>query len=368
MSQSSSHIVLACVLKVMRPLARLLLKNGVTYTAFAQALKPVFLQAAQDELNRLGRPTTDSAASLLSGVHRRDVRNLTRLAPAVDQAAAREPLSLVTQVVARWLSEPALLYADGKARTLERGAAADGFDQLVTKVSSDVRPRAVLDELLRLGAVEETLEGIRMLDRVFTPRQGQEEMARLFADNLHDHLAAAGKNLQGEANFLEQSIFVDQLTAESAARLGKVSNPAMRFRYRLVSMAGLPELRKRGSRQPSKPARMQTRWASTTRRPVAAARRTSGQDRSLPARRRQDAFLPSMGQRTWCSPSRMKGNTHPWRGTWGSPFGMLRPVRAERLCGSTRWRAVNVVGPRAERHTQPFARLNRTEARRLQGR
>ena len=44
MSQSSSHIVLACVLKVMRPLARLLLKNGVTYPALAQALKPVFLK------------------------------------------------------------------------------------------------------------------------------------------------------------------------------------------------------------------------------------------------------------------------------------------------------------------------------------
>ena len=26
-----------------------------------------------------------------------------------------------------------------------------------------------------------------------------------------------------------------------------------------------------------------------------------------------------------------KGNTHPWRGTWGSPFGMLRPKTAERL-------------------------------------
>ena len=34
----------------------------------------------------------------------------------------------------------------------------------------------------------------------------------------------------------------------------------------------------------------------------------------------------------------------------------------------TRWCAVDIVSPRAERHTQPFARLNRTEARRLQGR
>ena len=34
----------------------------------------------------------------------------------------------------------------------------------------------------------------------------------------------------------------------------------------------------------------------------------------------------------------------------------------------TLWCAVDVVSRRAERHTQPFARLNRTEARRLQGR
>jgi len=234
MSQSSSHIVLACLLRVMRPLVRLLLKNGVTYTAFAQALKPVFLQAAQDELNSLGRPTTDSAVSLLSGVHRRDVRNLTRLAPAADLAAAQEPLSLVTQVMARWLSEPALLEADGKPRILQRGTAEDGFDQLVARVSSDVRPRAVLDELLRLGAVEETPEGVHMLARVFTPRQGLDEMARLFADNPHDHLAAAGKNLQGEANFLEQSIFVDQLTADSAVRLSRVSNQAWRDAFKTV--------------------------------------------------------------------------------------------------------------------------------------
>lgn len=234
MSQSSSHIVLACVLRVMRPLARLLLKNGVTYTAFAQALKPVFLQAAHDELNSLGRPTTDSAVSLLSGVHRRDVRNLTRLAPEEDQTAAREPLSLVSQVVARWLSEPALLDAEGKPRTLERGTAADGFDQLVARVSSDVRPRAVLDELLRLGVAGETESGVCLLAKGLAPRQGMEEMSSLVSDNLHDHAAAAGANLQGGANFLEQAIFVDQLTADSAQHLHKVSAQAWRDAFKRV--------------------------------------------------------------------------------------------------------------------------------------
>jgi len=41
----------------------------------------------------------------------------------------------------------------------------------------------------------------------------------LFAGNLADHAAAASANLQGEANFLEQAMYVDRVTAESAQRL-----------------------------------------------------------------------------------------------------------------------------------------------------
>jgi hypothetical protein len=78
---SRSAIVLESVLQLLRPAVRLMLRHGVTAPAFATALKRVFLQAAQDELRAHGKALTDSAVSLLSGVHRRDVRNLTRLAP-----------------------------------------------------------------------------------------------------------------------------------------------------------------------------------------------------------------------------------------------------------------------------------------------
>ncbi|MBT9501418.1 MAG: hypothetical protein IV092_09245 [Burkholderiaceae bacterium] len=232
MSQSSSHIVLACVLTVVRPLARLLLRNGVTYTAFSQALKPVFLQAAHDELNSLGRPTTDSAVSLLSGVHRRDVRNLTRLAPE-EVGTVQEPASLVSQVVARWLHSAAFSIGPGKAKVLPRSGEGS-FDQLVTEVSRDVRPRAVLDELQRLGVAAEEAEGVRMLTAGFIPRKGLQEMASLFADNLHDHLAAASLNLQGETDFLEQALFVDEITEISASQLQKVSVLAWKQAFKSV--------------------------------------------------------------------------------------------------------------------------------------
>ena len=70
------------------------------------------------------------------------------------------------------------------------------------------------------------------------------------------------------------------------------------------------------------------RWVSVSTTPAqSACAGTVGRTRNHPAAQRLGATLSSQGLRTWCSPSGMKGNTHPWRGTWGSPFGMLRRGR-----------------------------------------
>ncbi len=242
---SRSALVLEASLVLLKPLVGLLLRHGVAYPAFALALKKVFLQAAQDDLRAQGAALTDSAVSLRSGIHRRDVREITRPgdvreitrpvgdAPFATQALDK-PMNLVTQVVARWLSEPLFLDADGNPQLLARAQPDTGFDALVASVSSDVRPRAVLDELVRLGLAQESADGVQLLQMGFAPRQGFAEMTQLYRANLHDHIAAASQNIDGDANFLEQSIFVDQLTAQSAHRLHVVSAKAWRQAFKTV--------------------------------------------------------------------------------------------------------------------------------------
>jgi len=112
----------------MAPLARLLVANGVTYTMFARALKPVFLQAAERELQSEGKRITDSALSLLSGVHRKDVRTLT-----ADAQPAKRTVTIASQVTMAWTSQPEYLDADGHPRPLPMRAAdadAPSFERL----------------------------------------------------------------------------------------------------------------------------------------------------------------------------------------------------------------------------------------------
>jgi hypothetical protein len=206
---------LDAVLRVLRPVVGLLVRHGVTYPALAVALKRLFLDAAQQELQRAGKPVTDSALTLLSGVHRRDVRSLTR-GPAAASAADASPsaaMGLSAEVVGRWLTD-----ARYAGRRLPRSGPGS-FDELVAGTSQDVRPRAVLDELLRLGVVHEGEAGIGLDAAGFAPRQDFADMSALFAANLHDHAAAAVANLAGEATHLEQAVFVDEIGAASAERL-----------------------------------------------------------------------------------------------------------------------------------------------------
>ncbi|MBP6406117.1 MAG: DUF6502 family protein [Proteobacteria bacterium] len=230
---SRSTTVLAAVLRLLRPVVRLLLRHGVAYPAFAAALKQVFLDAARDELRHTGQKQTDSAVSLLSGVHRRDVRTLGHGAPA-EAPPDEEPLSLASQVVARWLGDVAYLDDEGSPRELPRYGDAPSFDALVSEVSRDIRPRAVLAELERLGMAEHVDRRVRLLAPGFVPRQGFAEMVALLRDNTHDHLAAATLNLDGQHNYLEQSVFVDELTAESAAHLHAAAAKAWRQAFRTV--------------------------------------------------------------------------------------------------------------------------------------
>lgn len=209
---------------VLAPLVKLLLASGLDYTRLAAELKPLFIEQARLELLRRGQADTNSAISLLSGVHRKDVREWRK-----NRLGARGAKSVSTssQVFARWLQDP--LYRDRRKRPkpLPRSGAAPSFDTLARSVTQDVHPYTVLTELIRLGLVrieERKREEYVVPNRdAFVPPAGSRELLDLFADNLSDHANAAVVNLLGSESRLEQSVFAEGITRESALRLGELA-------------------------------------------------------------------------------------------------------------------------------------------------
>lgn len=225
MHESRSDIALREALRIMQPIAHLLVANGVTYPQFVRALKTTFLRAAHAELHSSDTPVTDSALSLLSGVHRKDVRVMrTSDGPPPSRNRA---LSLAADVASRWTQAPEYLDAQGAPRTLplrSRMPNETSFESLVQSVSKDFHARSVLDELLRLEVAVVENDHVRLRAERSSSSDDFAALAQICGANASDHLAAGAANLRaaGRAEalpYFDQTITVDGLSVHSSTVL-----------------------------------------------------------------------------------------------------------------------------------------------------
>ena len=208
--------------RALRPVVHLCIALGVTYPTLARLLRSLFFEVALEDFALRDRPQTDSRLSLLTGIHRKEIRRL-REEPR-ERAGPPPVVSLGAQIAARWMADPRYLDAGGRPRPLPRRSDdpdAASFERLVEEVSRDIRPRAVLDEWLRLGAARLDEDGYVHLDaEAFVPRTGMDEKLFYFGRNVGDHAAAATHNvLDGRPPLLERAVYYDRLSPESVRRL-----------------------------------------------------------------------------------------------------------------------------------------------------
>jgi hypothetical protein len=219
----SRNLLLIALTKILKPLVRLLLEHDIKYTMVLEELKRVYVKVADEEFKLANAEQTDSRITLLTGVHRKDVK---RIRSEESGLITKEPrrLSLTSQLIALWLRNPDNLDNEGKPKPLPRLSSKGGehsFEALVAKVSKDIRARPVLDEWLNLGLV--TLDEddyVHLNMQAFIPSQNLEEKLFYLSMNVHDHLATAVNNIQPEnPPFLERCIYYYNLTQENIDKL-----------------------------------------------------------------------------------------------------------------------------------------------------
>ena len=125
--------------RILRPLVRLLIARQLTFPWAADVLRGLYVQVALREFPVEGKRQTDSRITLLTCVHRKDVKRLRgQRATAV---RAPRAASLGAQLIARWTALPEYLDEHGQPRPLPRLAAAvaDAWEEL--RASPDVARR-----------------------------------------------------------------------------------------------------------------------------------------------------------------------------------------------------------------------------------
>jgi hypothetical protein len=161
----------AC-LRLLRPLARIVLRHGLSTYDFSRIANIAFVQAAQDILREQGKAASFSRVSTITGLHRHVVSGIvkslegTRLEMATDKDYQRNRLA---RVLAGWFESPDYTDSDGRPLVLPIDGPAPSFAELVRSFSGDIYPTIILDELLRVGAVRTLKDGsVRAVARRYT--------------------------------------------------------------------------------------------------------------------------------------------------------------------------------------------------------
>ena len=230
MSQNGYNKTQAALVKAVtmlcKPLIRLLIEKGITFPQFRELMKELYVEVADEQFSLDDKRPSDSRIFVLTGIHRKDIKRIRQQNEQEDQPISSSA-SLSGEIIARWSSMPDYLDDKGKPRQLLKSGKSKeaGFDQLVSSVNKDVRPRVILEEWLRLNVVRLKDDYVVLNKSAFVTNKEFKEMAYYLGHNVHDHLASCVNNiLEEDEPMLERSVYYASLTESSVNKLNAIAS------------------------------------------------------------------------------------------------------------------------------------------------
>jgi len=238
MTSELNRALSAAILRLLKPLVRILLRNGVPYGAFSDLTKRVYVDVARDEFGVDGRKQTDSRVSVITGLTRKEVARIKKI-DAPDDSVAEQEYNRAARVISGWLRDtrytaadgmPMVLPFDGNGKsngTINGNGNGASFSELVKTYSGDMTARSILDELLRVGAVERDQDGkIRLLVSAYVPKGSDAGKLHILGSDVALLIGTIDHNLHNttEQPRFQRKVAYDNLPAEALPQLRKLTN------------------------------------------------------------------------------------------------------------------------------------------------
>jgi hypothetical protein len=224
MTESFNTILASAVLRLLKPLVRILLRYGVPYGVLADLARRAYAEVGWHDFAPPGRKQTISRVSALTGLTRKEVR---RLVESRDQGVAPDQArySRAIRVISGWTHDRAFQDANGKPALLPVDGEHRSFTLLVRKYSGDIPVRAMLSTLVEAGSVTVTKNGVRLVRKAYVPARDVTEKIRILGQDVSELVDTIEHNLHAPAEDLhfQRKVTYDNISPEAVAGLRKLS-------------------------------------------------------------------------------------------------------------------------------------------------
>ena len=199
MSESVKAGLLAAYSKLLGPLTRILLKNGVTFGEFSEVVKTSFVTVAAKEFKVPGKKMSKARIAIVTGLTRKEVQRLSTT-DQQERFNLKTNLNRITRVLSGWHTDPDYIGPYGLPLEIRYDSENENdvtFVRLVQQYSGDMTPRAMLDELLRVKSVAQTdLDWIKVLKRTYVPDAFAPDSLERLGRGVRDYVATMEVNME----------------------------------------------------------------------------------------------------------------------------------------------------------------------------
>ena len=234
-SETAARIVRSLE-RLLTPVVRILLRYGISFRAFSEAAKRVYVDVASNEFTLEGRKLSSSRISVLTGLDRREVAKMRKID---DPDPIEERINRAARVIAGWRRDGDFSDSRGRPLTLAFEGESGTFNDLVKLYGGDIPARATLDELIRVGAVKETKDGrYRLVARAYVPGSSELDAIDMLGSHVPDLIKSIDHNMLRDSAepFFQRRVVYDNIPEEHADKLrGGIQTQGQRFLERLDS-------------------------------------------------------------------------------------------------------------------------------------
>ena len=214
MARRTENPIASALRRLLRPLVQVLLRNGVSFGDFAEHAKKIFVEVASHDFTVAGRKPSISRTAVLTGLTRKEVSRLSQL-DETSLDAGSQRYNRAARVISAWVRDPDFADPQGEPALLPFDGGKSSFTELVRRHGADVPARAVLDELVRVGAIEERLDGrLSLLTHAYVPAFDEDEKLAILGSDVAELIATIDHNIRlPQDPFFQRKVSYDNLPA-----------------------------------------------------------------------------------------------------------------------------------------------------------
>jgi len=167
MSSDLQTVLQLAASRILRPLVRVMLRNGVACGSFEEIVRKAYVDEAFSMAQKQGKATV-SAVSAHTGLSRKEVKRLHEIESS-EGGGNSQKYNRAIRVISGWLNDSRFVSDQGVSKPLDMEGSEMSFATLVKEYSGDIPTRAMFDLLKKSGCVEQLDGKVYLTSHAYVP-------------------------------------------------------------------------------------------------------------------------------------------------------------------------------------------------------